>query len=744
MTIDKAESDRLRTLHALEILDTPPDESFDRLTRLATQILEVPICLVSLIDEHRQWFKSRQGLEVKETPRDIAFCTYAIQTDAPFIIADALEDSRFRDNPLVTGDPNIRSYAGIPLAMAGDWNVGTLCAIDTKPRQFSDAQIAALHDISRMVVELLELRVLSRSLRESEKRFRDVTDKIPDAIFRYFLHPDGSDTIEFMSDACVDLWEYTSEELNKDPTPIWEMIHPEDIMAMRESVEGSAANLSPWSHRWRISTPSGTLKWVHGRGTPRRMRDGTVFWNSVVTDISETVRRERELSKTVSDLNSAKLAAEYQAFHDSLTGLPNRRFLDRELKSIRLRRSTDQTAHQMLHVDIDRFKEINDTLGHAVGDKIITYVARKLQESVRASDTVIRVGGDEFIVLCPDCEDDHAIDKVASKILTLTQRPVVLGEQTVRLSVSIGIGRACSGGTESLLTDSDIALYEAKRAGRNRFVRFTRSMRTNLEQRKHLADDITRGLEASEFVPVFQPQFDIATSQLIGLEALARWQHPSRGLLAPGSFLSAAEDLGLDKQIDATIFRKSMKLASYFAGIGVRIPKISVNVSLSRLLDETLGEEIRQFKPASLRVALELVETVHFDDKDNGVFEAVKRLRDQDVQIEIDDFGSGRASITALQRIQPETLKIDRVLIAPVTESASALDLIRSIVEIGRCLGIGVTAEGVETLEQLTALNSVGVNAAQGFYLARPMTAEHLVRFMKSHACEADRLLKAG
>lgn len=733
------EHERLKCLHDLEILDSGPEESFDRITRLASKLLNTPIAIISLVDENRQWFKSRIGLEPQETSRDVAFCHHTIQSSSPLAVEDTLMDARFANNPLVTGSPNIRAYLGVPLHVAGAWNVGTLCVIDQKPRKFTSDETSILVDLASLVVDLLEQRFVSNSYSEAETRFRDITNKVPDAIFRYVIHPDGSDSIEFLNEACVDLWEYTMAQLNDDPTPIWALTHDEDLAGMQASVQTSAEELSLWSHRWRIITPTGVCKWLHGRGTPRPLRDGSISWYTVITDVSESVLREEELQSTVKALKRSKRAAQHNALHDSLTGLPNRRCLDEKLAR-RVATSEAKSSIYVLQVDIDHFKEINDTLGHGAGDEALCKTATKLRNCTRKDDLVFRVGGDEFVILCGAGTTQFQANTIAARILEKTRQVVEVEDKSCRLTVSVGIAAAKAADVGSLLTDADIALYHAKRTGRNRRIHFNASMREQLVSRKMLADDIVRGLEADEFIPVYQPQFDAKTEDCVGLEALARWQHPEHGILPPSEFLDVATQIGLDREIDRMIFRKSMSDAEHWQQNGTSIPKVSVNVSFRRLLEPTLVEDLVRHKPEGVRLAIELLETVHFDDERNGVFDVVEKLRDADIEVEIDDFGTGHASITALERIKPHRLKIDRQLIAPIGKSQRSFDLVRSIAQIGRCMDIGVTAEGVETLEQLNALKRIGADVVQGYYFARPMMQAELTEFLMERASNIERV----
>ena len=458
----------------------------------------------------------------------------------------------------------------------------------------------------------------------------------------------------------------------------------------------------------------------------------------VRVDVTDLKRQQRRLAEMAEALKTARNKAEHEALHDALTELPNRRHLDQQLASIQSWADATFFAESeiyLLHVDLDRFKQINDTLGHAAGDAVLRHAAETLRKSVRSGDFVARVGGDEFVILCRDVDCETEIDAVAQRLVTALSAPMTLEDgQTCRLSASVGVASAPAHKASELLVNADIALYRAKNNGRSCVVAFTEDLQHELNAKKQTADDILRGLEADEFDAVFQPQFDAQSGECVGVEALARWDHPERGWLAPDAFLGVAEELNVVREIDRAIFRKAMALGDAFAAAGVHIPKIAVNLSLQRLLDPEILGDVQRLRPMRMAVAFELLETVYFDDERSEVSEAIERLRRVGVEIEIDDFGSGRASVIGLLKIRPDRLKIDRKLVMPITESARHRSLVEAIVQMGRSQGITATAEGVETAEHAQVLRAIGCHAMQGYYFARPMPAPELKSFLAERA----------
>jgi diguanylate cyclase (GGDEF)-like protein len=426
--------------------------------------------------------------------------------------------------------------------------------------------------------------------------------------------------------------------------------------------------------------------------------------------------------------------------HDALTGLPNRRYLDRIVAEHEARPAGD-CALTVMHIDLDRFKDINDTLGHAAGDSILRHAAKTLAESVFAGDFIARIGGDEFVVIsaCDNAGKDYV--ELAGRLIEAISRPVIHEGHECRVGSSIGIATRTSADAriEQVLVNADIALYEAKRRGRNRVECFTDVLRHEVVNTKRTADEILRGLEQNEFIAYFQPQFDAHTLEIVGLEALARWDHPTKGILPPAAFLGIAESLKVVAQIDAIVLNQALLQQFRLNASGYPIPKISVNVSAQRLMDDALFERLENlsFRPGSL--AFELLESISFDGDDREMIHQIERLKALGADIEIDDFGSGHASIVTLLKLHPRRLKIDRQLVIPLLESKAQQQLVASIIEIGRSRGIQIVAEGVETMAHAEILRDLGCDALQGYALARPMPPGELLGFVSERRWLAGR-----
>ncbi|MFY8155117.1 MAG: putative bifunctional diguanylate cyclase/phosphodiesterase, partial [Hyphomicrobiales bacterium] len=325
------------------------------------------------------------------------------------------------------------------------------------------------------------------------------------------------------------------------------------------------------------------------------------------------------------------------------------------------------------------------------------------------------------------------LQAIVDRIIADAARPMEWNGQECRSGVSIGIAEPRPGvGARQLLINADIALYRAKRAGRNCACRFTDSLHDEIVSKKQCADDILKGLERREFEPWYQLQFDATTLDIVGLEALVRWNHPERGLLLPGEFLDVAVDINAMSAIDRCVLERAAEAIATWDALGIRIPRVSVNVSARRLGDEALIGSLSRLPIDPSRVSFELLESMFLDDDSVALSTTIDGLKSLGFKIEIDDFGTGHASIASLLRIKPHRLKIDRQLVRPIVASERQRHLVRSIIEIGKSQGIAICAEGVETESHAAILRDLGCDTLQGYHLARPMPADHIPHLIQA------------
>ena len=449
------EQERLAALEASGILDSEPEPSFDRITRLAAQSLDVPIALISLVDRDRQWFKSALGLGVAETPRSASFCAHAICQDAMMVVPDATSDPRFQDNPLVTGDPDIRFYAGAQLRNRQGVALGTLCAIDTRPRDVAARELETLSNLAALVVDLLEMRDFAMRAKTAENRLIDAVEALSDG----FVFYDSDDRLVVCNERYREIYAESSDLIRKGQR-FEDMLRAgvargQYPQAMDDPEAWIAERLDAhFNPRGAIEQELPGDQWL--RIEERRTRDGGLVGFRV--DITQLKRQERKLQEL--------------AWTDSLTGLINRRrFLDVAEKEME-RARRDQKIASVILIDVDHFKPINDRYGHAAGDHVLKTLAARWTQVVRRYDWLGRLGGEEFAVFLSDA-DPLTPTKLGERLrLAASQKPILFEGAEISPTVSLGVASALrrDDTVNGLLSRADAALYEAKRAGRNRLI----------------------------------------------------------------------------------------------------------------------------------------------------------------------------------------------------------------------------------------------------------------------------------
>src|ERR1700723_1314377 len=459
--------------------------------------------------------------------------------------------------------------------------------------------------------------------------------------------------------------------------------------------------------------------------TPIHEQDGSVTGAVVAFhDVSLARARSLEMSRL--------------AQHDSLTDLPNRMlFNDRLTQAISLAvREGKQLA--VMFVDLDHFKKINDSLGHAVGDKLLQSVAARLVTCVRRTDTISRLGGDEFVVLLSQVEREEDAAFSARKILRSLAQPHLIDSKSVDISVSIGVSTYPNDGrdAESLMNKADTAMYEAKQTGRNNFQFFRRDMHARLADRQLLEADLRYALGRNEFLLHYQPRYNLRTKQLTGVEALIRWAHPQRGIVPPGQFVPIAEECGLILPIGRWVLLEACRQARAWNDAGLGVVPVAVNVSASEFVDKDFISGVRAVliatgvEPANLE--LELTESVLMQDAESTV-RTLAALKTMGVQLAIDDFGTGYSSFTYLRRFPVDALKLHQSFVQEITADPGDATIVSAMINIGKSLKQRVIAEGVETRAQFNFLQHHGCNEGQGYYFSRPVGA-----------VQAEQLIAAG
>jgi diguanylate cyclase (GGDEF)-like protein len=421
----------------------------------------------------------------------------------------------------------------------------------------------------------------------------------------------------------------------------------------------------------------------------------------------------------------------YQALHDPLTGLPNRALITDRIEQLLARNRRSGTAAAAMYVDLDDFKNVNDTLGHAAGDQLLLAVAARLSGTLREADTIGRMGGDEFVVLIDGGSLDIAPELVAERLLEVMRQPFGLDAAplplTVTVSVGIAIGDRSSPG--ELLRDADVALYLAKAAGKDCFEVFRPEMDTDIRRVYELEFDLRCALEYHQFRLVYQPIYNLEDLSLFGVEALLRWDHPTFGEVQPDEFVPLLESSGRIIEVGRWVLNEACRQTAYWHELGSTTLRVSVNVSGRQLDHDTIVDDVREalrlsgLDPAVLTV--EVTETALMRDTETTA-KRLRELKTIGVQLAIDDFGTGYSSLAYLAKFPVDCLKIDRAFTSAISRSTESRALVRTLVQLGRDLGLTTLAEGVETTEQIDRLRDEHVDQAQGFLMARPLEADVL------------------
>ena len=427
------------------------------------------------------------------------------------------------------------------------------------------------------------------------------------------------------------------------------------------------------------------------------------------------------------ELVDARNSMAFIAVHDGLTGLYNRTFLTDHFDALikGAHRRCERLA--VVQLDLDRFKQVNDTLGHAAGDYVLVMTAQRMRESCRASDLCVRLGGDEFVMILAGAGTSEDIHALAKRILDRINEPISFQGATIHPGASAGIAvyPVDADNAGDLIVHADLALYSAKKQGGGNFSFFSDELRQELEHRKQLERDLKVAIAEETFSVYFQPQVSLTNGAITGVEALVRWKHPERGMISPGEFIPVAEKSGLMAEIGRIIVRKAIQEAAAWHQADIYFGRLAVNVSGSELrehdFDRFLFETLEKAGLPPQKLSLEIVESVILDDEKTGIAAKLRQIRAAGVHLELDDFGTGYASLSHVNPNEIDRLKIDRRFVQNINSNGDNTKIVRAITELARGLGISIIAEGAETEAELTSLLSIGCEQVQGYSIAFPM-----------------------
>jgi predicted signal transduction protein with EAL and GGDEF domain/GAF domain-containing protein len=747
---------RLQNLRDYAILDTPAEAAFNDLAKLASVICNTPIAMVSLVDTDRQWFKAKVGITETQTPRDESFCQHTILGEDLLVIPDATADPRFADNPMVVGPTHVRFYAGAPLVTPEGHALGALCVKDSVPRTLSPAQSDALKALGRQVVSQMRLRRLATQVIAAERFTRATLDTLSariavldqqgKIIAANKLWESAAGTLSALDSDYLSECESIAAGRSVPSRPNWPQARDaaQLVMGIRQVLAGTTQQFA--------------LEYAH-EGT-----GGKRVWSAVRVKPLED-DGPRRVVVTHQDVTDRHVAAEqlwHDSRHDPLTGLPNRlHFAERVDHCISLARR-GRCNFAVLFLDLDRFKIINDSLGHAAGDKLLKTIADRISGCLRptdvvattaavseqtatyGSDTVARMGGDEFTILLEHLSAPEDAARVAERILSTVARPVEFESHELIATASIGIV-ACSCGSPSgmskydnandVLRDADSAMYKAKGAGKDRYAVFDQAMHTEVVARMRLEGDLRRAVERDELTLHYQPIVDVASTEVVGLEALVRWRRDG-SMQSPADFIPVAEDTGIIIPIGTWVLREACRQLAAWRSCGAARQALYVTVNLSRkqLADPALLSVVQRALassnlPASA-LGLEITESAIMEDPVAAEAALIELKSKLGVRLAVDDFGTGYSSLSCLRRFPIDLLKIDRSFVQNVVRDRRDAAVMSAIVVLAHNLNLSVVAEGIETHDQAAFMSSSQCDLMQGFLFSRPLDAAAAERFL--------------
>jgi diguanylate cyclase (GGDEF)-like protein/PAS domain S-box-containing protein len=720
------ETEKLNALIRYQIHSLEPDGFLQDFTHLAAQVCGAPVAVLSVTRPDRIEHISRAGAAVAEQASEDSFISRAILERDRFVVSDAMADPRFKGARSQPGVGGIRFYAGVPLSTPEGSLVGVLSIMDDKPRELSEGQCRSLGSLAQAIMSRLELRrkdlELEQAMAEREKAFEA-------------LNASEERCAMLLRGASDGLWEWDLEtnemhfcagwkamlgygvsDLNHTPDEWFKRVHPEDIERVQSEIMSHLLGLTPqFQSEHRVRKHDGSYRWMLSRGL-------------AVMDSNRHVYRMTGSLTDVTDQKQAEKKLLHNAFHDALTGLPNRvLFMERLTHSLTRVKDGEGYTFGVLFLDLDRFKVVNDSLGHQIGDQLLIATARRLESCLRPGDIVARLGGDEFAIILEHVK--HVTDAVqaAERIRERLASPFNLSGHEVFISASIGIAlnQTSSEQPDELLRNADTAMYRAKDQGRGCFELFDKGMHARNAALSQLETGLRRALAHDEFRVHYQPIISLESWRISGFEALVRWEHPEHGYVSPLKFIPVAEETGLIIQIGAWVLREACQQLRVWQEQFPSDPPLSMSVNLSgkQLSQPDLIDRISQIlnetgvEASTLKI--EITESAIIENIDDAAM-TLRRIKALGIRLSLDDFGTGYSSLSYLHRFPIDTLKIDRSFVSRINLPKNT-EIVRTILALAGNLGMDVVAEGVETREQILQLTGMNCEYVQGYLLSKPI-----------------------
>lgn len=717
------EIERLRVLEELRLMNTPSSPAFDALTEAAAAIFNCPIGVVSLISDDRQWFKSKSGLDMEGTDRSVAFCDHTVKARRELIITDTHLDSRFCDNPFVVGEPHIRFYAGIPLSMDGMYYLGSLSVIGTEPMVATEQQLQQLRWLARAVEGLFVAHRATVSANDAlaEARIQRLAAERRERLLEH---------VETM--AAIGAWraDLSTGEVTGSAqvrriyeVPEGQTIHiaqylgfyaPEDRDMVREQVRSAIKTSSNFRFEASVIPASGRRRQVRAVGFIEH-EEGRSFITGIVQDITEEHEAARKL---------------WRAAHiDGLCNIPNRTWFQQTLAE----KISDAHARSgqmtLMLLDIDGFKEINDTLGHLAGDALLRVVAKRLQAALGDKAAIARLGGDEFTIVVDGPLPADELRSLADGVLAELRKPMQFERQPVYFSASMGIAHYPQDARNQadLMRCADMALYKVKRAGRGSVGYYSPEIATIFDARRQAIEKVRRAAADRTIVTFYQPKVRLRDRAIYGFEALVRIRNKDGSISGPGEFWPALSDAASARLIGKHVIAALTDDIAYWLECGLDPGTISFNACEFTFQTPGFAEDLiarldRMQIPHSM-LEIEVTETVFWGEDSKQIGKSLEQLHASGIRISVDDFGTGYASLTHLRDFPIDCIKIDQSFTVGLGSKAQHTTIVNALVDLGHNLGMDVVAEGIETEGQLDFLRAVGCDGGQGFLFSKAVPA---------------------
>ena len=717
------EAGRLRHLAELALLEEPADPQFTKICELAATMFGAPYAFVSLIDADQAHVFAHRGLGPGSMPRRQAMCDTTVAEGRTLVIPELTADTRFADTPLVTGATAMRFYAGVPLEVSPGVRLGAFCIADRRSRDFTPDEVAELEGLSALVVEQIDHHARRQRL---ERLAVQLAGR--QAILNQTEHLAKVGGFELEPETGAMVWSAGLHRL---------------LGATRETAPSRDAFLACFEDaRFRIATgleavDEESVLDIEAEIGPAHDRRHV----RLHAERHATGSAPAKIIGIVQDITERKLAnaaLEWTAAHDALTGLLNRAAFTAAVDDAMVRADRLGERVALIMVDIDRFKRVNDTLGHDVGDEVLLAVTERLRRISETVGVVGRLGGDEFGVLIAGYTIEGVVASLATRLLFELRRPLhhrtgVLGTRGTLGVVIREPGLEAAG---DLFKAADLALYYAKDAGRDGFAFYRPAMRDDLAQKLERLAEAREAVAGGHIEPYYQPKICLDTGRIAGFEALLRWHHPARGLCLPGEIADAFEEPRLATELGRTMLQRVTADMVGWRESGVPFRHVALNVAEAELMGGDFCERLlaclAEHGLATDVLELEVVESVFLGHTSGSAARKLAALAEAGIKIALDDFGTGFASLTHLKTYPVSAIKIDRSFVADIESDRSDAMIVDALISLANSLDIEVVAEGIETTSQAHHLRARRCTMGQGYLFAKPMPAERVPHFVRT------------